>query len=459
MKWGSMTGFRTFLGDRSGNVIIPGAIALLGFLGLVGSGLDMARIEMQRADLQSVVDAAALTAVKEMAFSTGNAERIRFVASAQVQLRAEGRTITSKPVVDLAAQTLTVTANMPVKAVFPGPFSSVKQVSATATAQFSGSAGNICMIGLDPTARSTLKMSSNARITAENCAIYSNSTSTSSVDVTVSAQVKADLVCSSGGFRGNKELVDAEVVTDCPQIEDPLTGREKPFENTFAIADNRSYFSNLIIQYRLGRDDDDDDDDDDDEGNSQYTNDGCDFRNASVRFGQTVTFTPGVYCGGLTVTGGTANLEPGVYTMRDGSLTVWFGGTLTGENVGFFMSGALATISFTGSSNIELTAPKDGVMTGMLFFEDPDSPVATYHTISSNNARRLVGTVYIPRSKLVISGSDPIADQSEYTIIVAREFELREGPNLVLRTDYHLSDIPVPTGVGPMDDVDAKLLN
>lgn len=449
-----------FLADVRGNIIVPGAIGFLAIVTAAGGAVDFLSLSKKKSHLQSIADGAALSAVKEMALIADKPERIEFLAAAYARAALNDPSATVRAVADFDTRTVTVTVEKPSDMRFVASMVSIDHVEASATAALVGEPGNICMIGLDPTARSTLKMSSNARITATNCAIYSNSTSTSSVDVTVSARVKADLVCASGGFRGNEQLVDAEVVTDCPQIQDPLSGRQKPFENTFAIEDNRSYFSNLIIQSRLRvSDDDDEDDDDDDGGTSQYANDGCDFRNASVRPGQTVTFTPGVYCGGMTITGGTANLEPGVYTMRDGSLTVWFGGTLRGENVGFFMSGALATISFTGSSTIDLSAPKDGLMTGMLFFEDPDSPVSTYHTISSNNARRLVGTVYIPRSKLVISGSDPIADQSEYTIIVAREFELREGPNLVLRTDYHLSDIPVPNGVGPMNDVDAALVD
>jgi len=110
-------------------------------------------------------------------------------------------------------------------------------------------------------------------------------------------------------------------------------------------------------------------------------------------------------------------------------LTVLLGGSLKGENVGVFLTGAMTTILFTGSATIEISAPETGVMAGMMFFEDPQSPTATFHTIASDNARRLVGTIYIPQSKMLIAGRDPIADVSEYTIIVANRFELREGPN------------------------------
>ena len=47
-----------------------------------------------------------------------------------------------------------------------------------------------------------------------------------------------------------------------------------------------------------------------------------------------------------------------------------------------------------------------------------------------------------------IDSKDPIADQSDYTVIIARKFEMKQGPELVLNTDYENSPIPVPDGVG-----------
>ena len=98
-------------------------------------------------------------------------------------------------------------------------------------------------------------------------------------------------------------------------------------------------------------------------------------------------------------------------------------------------------------------------MAGLLFSSDKDNPLAREvgrgaglkdgHVIRSDNARRLVGTIYLPDDKLVIDGDRPVADLSEYTVIIARAFELNNGPNLVLQTDYAISDIPVPKGVGP----------
>ena len=72
----------------------------------------------------------------------------------------------------------------------------------------------------------------------------------------------------------------------------------------------------------------------------------------------------------------------------------------------------------------------------------------TYRIIS-DNARNLLGTIYLPAGRLVVDAKKPIADRSAYTIIVAKQVELFDGPNLYLNTNYSATDVPVPQGVGP----------
>ncbi len=69
--------------------------------------------------------------------------------------------------------------------------------------------------------------------------------------------------------------------------------------------------------------------------------------------------------------------------------------------------------------------------------------------IYSNNARNLLGTIYLPQGRLHVAANNPVSDQSAYTIIVARRFTLSEGPTMVLNTNYGATDIPLPQGVGP----------
>ena len=71
------------------------------------------------------------------------------------------------------------------------------------------------------------------------------------------------------------------------------------------------------------------------------------------------------------------------------------------------------------------------------------------HQILSDNARNLLGTIYMPQGEIIIDATKPIADKSAYTVLVVNQLHLYSGPNLVLNSDYSATDVPVPPGVGP----------
>jgi hypothetical protein len=155
--------------------------------------------------------------------------------------------------------------------------------------------------------------------------------------------------------------------------------------------------------------------------------------------------------------------------MNNGPLIVQDSATLIGQSAGVYFTGSQGGLRFDPNTTISMTAPKDGVMAGFIFFEDRNvsSPVAlplgplgapppppygsqpmrTYQ-ISSNNASQFLGTFYLPAGRLIIDASKPVAAQSAYTVIVSRQLLLLNGNNLVLNSDYSSTDVPVPEGVG-----------
>jgi Flp pilus assembly protein TadG len=446
-----MKKFSHLFSNRRGNVAAPGAIFFVVILLLVGGTLDMMSVSNQKSSLQDLADNAALAAVNELAISAQDPARAKAVAKAFSD-KSDLRILSVNTAVDLEQRQVTVAISAEPKTNFPKSMANLKSIESTATARLSGRGGNICMIGLSPSAISTLRLMSRAQITADTCAIYSNSTSTASMWVASTAAVTADLICVAGGYQGNTSDSSGSMLEDCSPVSDPLAMRDGPEVGT------------------------------------------CDFTNTVIRNGRTLN--PGVYCGGLIVDGGFARLNSGEYIVTGGPLKVTNNGTLEGEYVGFYLSGTDAKIQFDYDSNIAISAPKEGIMTGLLLYSSPYEDVvqiaeaASYtrvsggqarvsgaqarvntalrtrdgvtkedHYIRSDNARRLVGTIYLPNGKLLIDGRRPIADRSEYTVIIADTFELQDGPNLVLRTDYHLSDIPVPEGVGPMEEKQARLVN
>ncbi|HVY87222.1 MAG TPA: pilus assembly protein TadG-related protein [Hyphomonadaceae bacterium] len=405
---------KRFGADSKGNMtlMVLGIMAVTVFI--IGGIVDFMSLENQKQTLQSVADHAAIAAAQELTVAKGSNDRVSSVAKTFVNAQYTAKPHVTSAMIVEGGKAVEVDIQAEPQTYFPGPIArGVKVIKAKSTAEIAGG-GYVCMIGLDETAPSTLDMSDKARVTAQKCAIYSNSTNKASLNLHSLARVKADLVCVAGGVAGAKSAVTPNApIEDCPALLDPLRDRPEPNVGLLKC----DHLLTVLITGLSGH----------------------------------VTLDPGVYCGGINVTlNGNVTLKPGVYILNNGPLTVETGGKLEGENVGFYLTGALglSTIQFGPSSTISLTAPKTGDMAGMLFFEDRRVLLKAPHRIASDNARKLVGTIYLPNNQLTIDSKHPIADQSDYTVIIAKKFVMQDGPELVLNTDYEHSPIPVPDGVG-----------
>ena len=113
----------------------------------------------------------------------------------------------------------------------------------------------------------------------------------------------------------------------------------------------------------------------------------------------------------------------------------------------FYFTGNMAQLMFDVQSSIDLTAPRDGLMAGLLMFEARNQPKTGLHKILSDDARNLLGTIYLSRGTLHVDANSPIADRSAYTAVVARIVRLYGGPHLVLNSNYDQTDVPVPVGI------------
>jgi hypothetical protein len=263
----------------------------------------------------------------------------------------------------------------------------------------------LCVLTLDPDASSALQLDKNAVLTATQCSVYADSRSPQGLVSQDSAMLKAERICTVGGYVGGAGNISPAPVTECPMYVDPLAGRPEPTVSPLCLPN--------IVDV-------------------------------------TKTLLPGTYCGGLKISNGAqVTLMPGDYVITGGPLTVNGGATLKGEDVGFYMKGDQATFDFGPDSTISLSARKSGPMAGILFFEDRSAPLLRTFRIKSGNARTLLGTFYLSRGTLVIDTNKAVADQSAYTVIVSRQLKLTASPNLVMNAMYANSGVPVPEGVGP----------
>ncbi len=408
--------FSARLKDERGGVLVFIALALPMLTGAVAATVEYATLTHRRAQLQAAADLAAVSAAKELSLANTTAARteslatVTAVTASQAGRRDGATTNVKASVIDSRSGVqVSVTETVP---TLIGRLLSLPttELAASATARISGSS-RLCMVGLNPKDGETISLNSQATLTATGCTVYSNSKASDGIRAADRSLLKADRVCSAGGVKADKgATLSSKPLTDCPQITDPLGHLSPPLSG------------------------------------------GCDYNKKEIKAQAVVTLNPGVYCGGLRITEqAQVTLSPGIYVIDGDKLKVEKHASMVGENVAFFLRGTSATFEFAFDSTISLSAPKIGSMAGILFFDDRTSKFDS-HKIFSNDARKLLGTIYLPNGVLYIDANKPIADQSAYTIVVARRVELYSGPNLVLNTDYGGTDVPVPKGVGPVTD-------
>ena len=376
--------------------------------------------------MQSVADSAAVMSARQLQLAQATSDKVAAFARNYVASQLDSATTTVD--VDTKALTVKVNLNANVDRVLDLLlFQSSMPVAASATAKLS-SGLPLCLVGLDGKAPATIGLEKNALLTAYGCLVYSNSKSAAGISSQDSAVLKAGFICSAGGKSAAADAsFTPQPATDCPTMPDPLAARQPPADEPC------KYLAKIVL-------------------------------------GGSETLQPGVYCGGLTITlGANVKMAPGIYTIKDGPLLVNGTSTLIGENVGIYLKGEGSNLKFDSQTTISLTAPKDGPMVGLLIFDDPTGASAlvnllvnplmagTYtkllsspreHLILSDNARTLLGTIYMPKGRLIIDATKPLADKSAYTVLVVQQLDLYSGPNLVLNSDYGASEIPVPPGVG-----------
>ena len=440
-------GFRQ---DGRGSVTVIVALAATTLIGMVGGAIDYARLVAARSHLQSAVDAGVMAGGNALKLVVSNTDSIVGLTTQTIQAEAQASETSPLSIQVFVAPdktSVTAQAEQTVRLAF-GPFIGLRTmaISAQAKANVVGKM-RLCMLALDPTAAGAFNLEKSAQVTAYDCALYSNSASRSGMVGRDNALARAQTICSAGGFQNQSANFTPNPQTGCPVIQDPLQDRLAPAVGPCAP----SLLPLNLLNPVLG----------------------------GTRITGNKTLEPGTYCGGLMIMGNAqVTLKPGIYVFKDGPLLVTNSASLSGVDVGLYFTGSNSGLLFNKGTTISLAAPTSGLMAGLLMMEDrspaslldpamllnallPINPVSLtppplsltpmrVYRIISDNARTMLGTIYLPTGRLVIDATRPVADQSAYTVVVARQINLYEGPNLVLNANYSGTSVPVPKGVGPV---------
>jgi len=407
--------------SASGGMAVSFAIMLPVVLAALGLASDYAMMTKVRNDLQQAADAAALAGAREIPLSMVKTDQVESaVRSFAAYALSKGKDSTGSKLEEMnitlkvdvvddfsAVQVRISEAWTPFFAHFLD--ASITPINVRAKARLVGR-NNICVLGLAASNTAVL-LDRDARLTGNNCGVFSNSTGSAGLQIDEGVAASVSIICSAGGAKINSSNISPMPITDCPPVEDPLAQRPMP---SVGSCDHQSLVLKDVAK----------------------------------------TIDPGVYCGGLEIAGASAvTLNPGVYVMKDGGFTVAGKASISGDGVGLFFTGKACKLLFTANSHVSLKAPEKGSMAGLLVMEDRKLPVKLKHRITSDDARVLLGTIYLPVGGLLVDAKQPVADKSAYTAIVAQTIELSDGPNLVLNADYHMADVPVPAGIAGSSQV------
>jgi hypothetical protein len=437
------------LNDRSGSVAVTFGLGSVVLLGLAGGGVDYARLSARRSQIQNALDAGVLAGGNALKLAQATSSSVSGITEEVVRYNVPSppeRPLSVQVTVPTDKSSVWASASEDFKLAF-GAFVGVSTVhlSLQAKANVVGKM-RLCMLTLDPRAPGAFNLQKKAQVTATSCALYSDSTDPRGMMGGDLALAKADIICSAGGFSGAKANFAPVPQTGCPMIKDPLKDRAAPPVGSCVPIPAAGNSKGDVSKNEID---------------------------------QSIDLEPATYCGLTIKKSAVVTLKPGIFVIRDKPLVVKDSATMAGSDVAFYFAGEKSGLLFDKNTTISLRAPVSGVMAGLLMSEqrtvsdplDPvieatdvilgntiaptpppvgaSAPMRTYRIIS-NNARTMLGTIYLPAGRLVIDADKPVADQSAYTVVVAQQVNLYEGPNLYLNANYDATNVPVPKGVGPV---------
>ena len=369
----------SFAGDQSGSYVIMCAVLMPVFIGMSALGTEVGMWLYTRQTVQSAADSAAISAAIAYYYGSDPTTAADAVATSYGFVNSGegggsgGATVTvSRPPATgnytTTAGAVEVDIQQPQSALFSALFGIVPfkiKGRAVALANISGTG---CTLSLDPTASGATTVKGSAQVTLNGCNMYDDSNSATALTVNGSATVSAQAVDVVGGISGTSNIT-------VPQPPD--------------IATDQSYWPDPYANTQI----------------QPFS--GCDQKNFSAK--STMTLTPGVYCGGMSLNAGAVvTLSPGIYILDRGSLQVNGGASLTGTGVTLVFTSSTgqnyATATINGGATVNLTAPTSGPTQGIALFGDRNMPTGTGFKFNGGASQYFGGAIYIPKGAVDFAG-------------------------------------------------------
>ena len=243
-----------------------------------------------------------------------------------------------------------------------------------------GPPATMCAMALDEGGKlavGSVDFTGSTKVSLTGCDLYNNSGNADSMEVTGSSSLTARNVYLAGGYSvtgsGSVSATGA-IVTYGAIVQDPYAALPVPAAS------------------------------------------GCDNNNYKFTSKTPATISPGVYCGGIAVSGsGALTLNPGTYILDRGSFTVSGSSTISGRGVTLVLTSStgssFGSISISGGATVTLSAPvKDATLgiPGIVIWEDGRAPAAQA-SFTGGSTQVITGAIYVPSQEVTFTGGSSAA--------------------------------------------------
>ncbi|SPE38328.1 conserved exported hypothetical protein [Candidatus Sulfopaludibacter sp. SbA6] len=387
--------------SRRGFVLITAILAMVPLLAFLGLAVDVGYLEYQKARMQTAADAAALGGVQELRMNGSSTVVSAAKADSALNGFTDGAnsvtvTVHNPPATgyytsDSTAMEVNISQSIP---TFFMELVGTSSITVTARSVARQGSGTACLYTLDPSASNAFSVSGGVTVQVA-CGVMVDSNSASALNASGGAHVTATSVNVHGGCNiSGGATVTPSCTTSAASQSDPLSSVAAPAVGA------------------------------------------CTQTNYSASGGAVKVASPGVYCNGISISGGsTVTFNKGTYILKGGGLSVSGGSTVSGTDVTFYdTSGGgygYQPISLSGGTSVNFSAPTTGSLAGILFFQDRSIASGSASTLSGGTSTVLNGALYFPTTQLNYSGG---ASTGSYTIIVAKTVNFSGGATL--NSDY-----------------------
>lgn len=380
-----------FKNETTGGVALIFGLIVPVLIGFAGLGVDGAYWMMERNKLQAATDSAAISAVQALQLN-GDDQTIKAEAK-KLFGKTYGATLTGvRYDVQHPPKTGPLTGNMTAVAItaekdqpifFLGLFGMNNTFVASRSVAQVDSVAEACLLALSPDIDKAIEITGNSTVNL-GCGIASNSTASNSVYLSGSSNTTTIGVSAVGDvFQSNNAKLNTNggpVKSKAAAVKDPYGPEGR----------------NLQVP---------------------TTPTACTAKSLKIKSNKTLS--PGRYCGGIDMTGGTTTFQPGTYIIDGGNFKANGNATLAGEGVTFVLTGSgsdVALLDVNGGAKVSLKAPTSGTaMDGVLFFQDPGDTGGTgdhkcsksyggENVLNGNADLDLRGAMYFPSQNVTISG-------------------------------------------------------